>query len=293
MPDSQCLLLIDAMALAYRAFHAIPPLSAKDGTPTNAVMGFIKAQRNMGERFSPSHLAVVFDGGLPASRMALLPEYKAQRSEMPDDLARQLPLLDAYLDASAIARVRVMEQEADDVLATLARQAAEQGMPVVIATSDKDLFQLVGDRVNLVAPVKDAPMVDSRTVQEKTGVTPELIPSWLALTGDSVDNIPGVPGVGPKTAAKLLQQFGSLEGIWENLAEVKGEKLRESLAASREAVRRNLAMVTLDTAVSPVPALSELAVSQPHGGALRELLLRLDMPSLAPAPMAPIQMELL
>ncbi len=293
MSHTPCLLLIDAMSLAYRAFHAIPPLSSKDGTPTNALMGFVKSQRQMVDRFAPSHIAVVFDGGLPATRLNLLPEYKAQRAEMPEELAKQLPLLDAYLDASSIPRIRVAGQEADDVLATLAKKASERGLSAVIATNDKDLFQLVDPAIHLVAPVKDAPALDEVAIEEKTGVPPRLIPAWLALTGDTVDNIPGVPGIGPKTASKLLQQFGSLEDMWSHLNEVKSDKLRESLLAHRDIVARNLAMTTLDTAVTPMPELSDLVVRPPRIAELRALLVPLGMSSLVPEAVAPTQMELL
>lgn len=293
MPDQPSLLLIDAMALAYRAFHAIPPLNAKDGTPTNALMGFIKAQRHLQERFKPTHLAVVFDGGLPETRMALLPTYKAQRAEMPEALSQQLPLLDAYLDAAAIARIRVKGQEADDVMATLARRAEASGMTVVMASNDKDLFQLVNERVIMVAPVKDAPVMDAAAILEKTGVGPEHIPAWLALTGDAVDNIPGVPGVGPKTAARLLAQFGSLDGLWSGLRSVTGDKLRAALEIARADVTRNLAMVTLDVNLQAIPELHELKCGSVHTAELRALLIRLDMPTLAPAAVVPTQLELL
>lgn len=293
MPDSPRLLLVDAMALAYRAFHAIPPLSARDGTPTNAILGFIKALGHLQERFRPTHQAVIFDGGLPAGRMELLPTYKAQREEMPDPLHRQLPLLDEYLDAAGIARIRVMDEEADDVMATLAVRTASGGGRVVLATNDKDLYQVVCDSIIMVAPVKEAPIMGSEEVEAKTGVPPEAIPAWLALTGDAVDNIPGVPGVGPKTAARLLKQFGSLDGIWTGLQDVSGDKLRESLRGAREDVTRNLAMVTLNTAIADLPELDALGMKNGDVKALRELLIRLDMPSLAPPLPSPTQMELL
>lgn len=293
MSEHPCLLLLDAMSLAYRAFHAIPPLNAKDGTPTNALLGFIKAHRHLQERFKPTHQAVVFDGGLPSTRMKLLPSYKAQREAMPDALSRQLPLLDAYLDAASVSRIRLDEQEADDVMATLAIRAVKQGYSVVMATNDKDLYQIVSERVVMVAPVKDAPLMGVVEVVDKTGVEPHHIPAWLALTGDAVDNIPGVPGVGPKTAARLLAQFGSLDAMWSGLDSIGSEKLRETLRARRSDVDRNLAMVTLDTDVHPLPGVNDLRVAPIRAGALRDLMLRLDMPSLAPPLPTPEQMELL
>ncbi len=285
------LLLIDALALAYRAFHAIPPLTARDGTPTNAVLGFVKAVRNLRERFQPSHHAVVFDGGLPAARMEQLPEYKAQRTPMPDALEKQLPLLDEYLEAESIPRILLEGEEADDVMATLSERVAGQGGRVWIATNDKDLFQMVNDRVSIVAPVKDAPVMGPEEIREKTGVAPSAIPAWLALTGDAVDNIPGVPGVGAKTAAKLLHQFGSLHALFERIEEVPGDKLREALRGSRDLIERNLSLVTLNRDVQGLPDLDRLRVQEADAAKQRSFFSRLDMPSLAP-PASASQLEL-
>lgn len=292
MLSTPCLLLIDAMALAYRSFHAIPPLTAADGTPTNAIFGFVKALRHLRERFQPTHQAVVFDGGLPPKRLALLSDYKAQREPMPADLARQLPLLDEYLDAARISRIRLDDEEADDVLATLASKAEVAGMQVRMATNDKDLFQVVSASVALVSPVKDAVVMGPMEVEAKTGVKPEQIPDWLALVGDSADNIPGVPGVGPKTAARLLVQFGSWSNIWASLASIPGEKTRSALHASKFLIERNQSMVTLDLEVAGVPDLESLRVAMPDAQQLHAFFHRLNMPSLAPVVPAPTQQEL-
>lgn len=293
MSNEPCLLLIDAMALAYRAFHAIPPLSAANGTPTNAVLGFVKALRLLDERFQPSHQAVVFDGGLPSTRLTLLPEYKAQRAPMPDSLHQQLPLIDAFLDASRIPRIRLESEEADDVLATIACRAEAEGIPVRIATNDKDLYQVVSPLIALVSPVKDAVLMGPQEVEGKTGVKPAQIPDWLALVGDAVDNIPGVPGIGPKTAARLLREYGSLSGIWAALDCLPGDKTREALRAARATVERNRQMVTLDRQVDGLPALDSLGVVAPDTRALRAFFHKLDMPSLAPDLTGPAQLELL
>ena len=292
MSDAPSFLMVDAMALAYRAFHAIPLLHAPDGTPTNMILGFAKALRHLQERIKPTHLVVVSDGGLPAHRMALLPSYKAQRAPMPDDLERQLPFLDAFLDAARIVRLRVDGEEADDVMATLARAAETRGYRVVMATNDKDLFQLISQRVAMVAPVKDAPLMGPADVEAKIGVPPELVPAWLSLTGDAVDNIPGVPGVGPKTAARLLKEHGSLDALLNNLSHVKGDRVQAALRESATNIRRNLAMVTLNTAVPGLPELDALRLQPPDLPALQALQSRLGMTSLVPAPIA-TQMSLL
>lgn len=275
------LLLVDGMAVAYRAFHAIQHLSTRDGRPTNALFGFIKMLRQLQDAWRPTHLAVVFDGGLPASRMALLETYKAQRAEMPDPLRLQLEPINEFLAAARIPQVRIEGEEADDALATLAARARAQEVDVLMATSDKDLFQSVGERVQIVPPVKDGERMGPRQVQEKTGVPPSLIVPWLALTGDTSDNIPGVPGVGPKTAAKLLQEFGSLEEIWRRIDEVKPERIRVLLIEHRPAVTRNLALVTLREDIAGVPEVDALAIRAPDLGRLLPLLERYELAGLA------------
>ena len=248
MPENT-LLLVDGTAVAYRAYYAISELSTRAGKPTNAVFGFIKMLQQLEQLWKPTHWAVVFDGGMPDERLARLPTYKAQREPMPDPLRAQFADMERYLERARICSLRMDRQEADDVMATLA--AAASGV-VLMATSDKDLFQLIGERVFMISPSKAGVRMGPAEVQEKTGVRPEKIVEWLALTGDTVDNIPGVPGVGPKTAAKLLAQFGSLEQLWAKLDEVPSQKLREALAAHRADVTRNVELVRLRRDL-PVP----------------------------------------
>ncbi len=245
MDHQSRLLLIDGNALAYRAFFAIRELTTGDGTPTNAVFGFIRMVQQLHRQWTPSHVVVVFDGGLPEERMALLPTYKAQREAMPDALSDQFPLIEEYLLHARIPMIREDKQEADDVMATLAMVACEAGADVLLATSDKDMFQLVDDRISIIPPTKSEIRMDAEAVREKTGVAPSAIAEWLALIGDSSDNIPGVPGVGPKTAAKLLNAYGSIAGVYARLDDIKQDKLRESLRAHEEDVLRNLRMTRL------------------------------------------------
>ncbi len=240
------LLIVDGHAYAYRAFFAIRSLRSPSGQPTNAIYGFVKMLGKMRTAIEPTHLIVVWDGGLCAKRMAALPEYKAQRPEMPNDLRPQLDGIAGYLEAAGIASYRADGVEADDYIACLARHASDAGMAVVIASSDKDFMQLVSPRVGLLNPNdKNESVWTDERVRAKTGVEPSQIVDWLGLMGDSVDNIPGVPGVGPKTAADLLNRFGSVANLFACLEEVKSEKLRESLHLSMEAVRRNLKLVKL------------------------------------------------
>lgn len=240
------LLIIDGHAYAYRAFHAIRDLRSPEGRPTNAIYGFLKMLEKMRLAVKPTHLMVVWDGGLSAERMAELPGYKAQRPETPDDLRPQFDEIGSYLKAAGVPEYCGEGIEADDYIGCLARRAADAGWNVVIASSDKDFMQLVTVRIGLLNPNDKTGTIWGREqVSAKAGVEPDQVADWLALMGDAVDNIPGVPGVGTKTAASLLQEFGSVEKLFARLAEVKSEKLRASLQASAEAVRRNQKLVRL------------------------------------------------
>lgn len=240
------LLIVDGHAYAYRAFHAIRSLRAPSGRPTNAVYGFIKMLAKLRATLEPTHLLVVWDGGLSAERMAALPGYKAQRPEMPADLAEQLDEILAYLGAVGVASFCQEGVEADDYIACIAHRAVREGVEVVIASSDKDFMQLVVPGIGLFNPNDKSETVwAAEQVRVKSGVEPGQIVDWLALVGDSVDNIPGVPGVGIKTAAELLNQFGSVASLYARLDEVKSERLRAVLKDSAEVVRRNVELVRL------------------------------------------------
>ena len=268
------LLIVDGHAYAYRAFHAIRELRGPEGRPTNAIYGFVKMLEKMRAALEPAHLIVVWDGGLDAGRMAALPEYKAHRPEMPADLRPQFDEIVNYLAAAGVASFRGDGVEADDYIACLARRAAEKSWDVVIASSDKDFMQLVSARIGLLNPNDKTGTIWTRAqVAAKTGIEPEQVADWLALMGDAVDNIPGVPGVGPKTAAELLKQFGSAAALLARVDEVKSEKLRASLRSSADAIRRNLELVGL-CAVPCEFVPERLAVRPPDREKLRSLFRR-------------------
>ena len=253
------LLIIDGHAFAYRAFFAIRGLSSPSGQPTNAIYGFIKMLEKLEASFLPSHTVVVWDGGLDEDRVEGLVDYKAQRDPMPDDMEVQLDEIVKYLEANGIASICDDGIEADDRIGQLAKRAEEEGYEVAIASSDKDFFQLINDRVKMLNPAdKSGEPMDADDVEAKTGVRPHQIVDWLSLVGDAADNIPGVRGIGVKTAASLLNEFGSVDGIYERLAEVKREKQREALAASEEDVRRNQALVALKLDLPGEPELDSL-----------------------------------
>ena len=268
------LLIIDGHSYAYRAFHAIRELRSPSGQPTNAIYGFIKMVAKLRTVITPTHWIVVWDGGLSAVRLAALPEYKAQRPEMPENMVPQLDEIGSYLDAARVASFCREGIEADDVIACLARRAEQLNWTTVIASADKDFMQLVTPRIGLLNPHDKTETVwTEERVIAKSGVGPLQIVDWLSLTGDSVDNISGVPGVGPKTAADLLRRFGSAEKIFENLSDVKSEKLRASLEKSREVVLRNRDLVRLhDVECDFSP--EELTVKLPDTARLLDLYAR-------------------
>jgi DNA polymerase-1 len=259
------LLLIDGHAYAYRAYHAIRELSSPLGRPTNAIFGFIKMVEKVRTWIQPTHLAVVWDGGLAQERLQALPEYKAQRPPMPDSLAGQLEDLAVWLAAAEITSCQREGVEADDWIAALASRAAGKDWSVVIASSDKDFMQLVSDRVRLLNPGdKTERLWGPDEVREKSGVDPEQIVDWLSLVGDAVDNIPGVRGVGHKTAAALLKQFGSIDAILGNLEQVAPDRIRRAVGDAADVLRRNRELVRLksELGLELGPELDSLAVRE-------------------------------
>lgn len=214
--------LIDGSSYLYRAFHALPPLTNSHGEPTGAIYGVVNMLRRIVETYQPSHLAVVFDTKGKTFRDELFADYKAHRKAMPDDLQLQVAPLHEVIRAMGLPLLAIDGVEADDVIGTLARHANALGLHTVIATGDKDMAQLVNDQVTLINTMSNT-VLDSQGVQAKFGVAPAQIIDYLALMGDSSDNIPGVPSVGPKTAAKWLQQYGSLENLLNHAAAITGK----------------------------------------------------------------------
>lgn len=263
------ILLIDGSNYLFRAYHALPPLTTSSGEPTGAVKGFLGMLARVSQMVKPDLAAVVFDAPGKTFRSDLYPDYKANRPPMPDDLRVQIEPLKAVVADLGWPLLSVPGIEADDVLGTIAVKADAAGMSVVIATGDKDLSQLVGDRIAILNTMNNK-VYDREGVVEKYGVPPERIIDYLALMGDKVDNVPGISGCGPKTAAKWIAQFGSLEGVVEHAAEVPG-KIGEKLRAGLEALPLSRQLVTIKTdAVVPgfgsfddlafrLPKLAELA----------------------------------
>jgi DNA polymerase-1 len=267
----QRLLIVDAHAYAYRAFHAIRHLNSPTGAPTNAIYGFIRMIEKMRQNVAPACAVAVWDGGLSEARVNACPEYKVQRPPMPADLERQIPGMQSYLEASGVCSWQRPGVEADDWIASIARAAAES-LEVVIASSDKDFLQLVGPGVGLLNPNdKTEKLWTAADVRAKTGVEPSQVVDWLSLVGDSVDNITGVPGVGPARAAELLQRFGSIDQLYARLDEVASEKLRQVLRETEATVRRNQHLIRLHDVAPAFQSLKELEVRPPDAGRLAVL----------------------
>ena len=244
-------LLIDGFNLAYRCFYAIPELTRADGFPTNCLHGWVKSLWKLADQEKPEAILVFFDLGGPQDRLALLPEYKAQREEMPEALVKQLPYVKLLTKALGFVGIEIDGVESDDLLASQAVALAEQGHEVLIVSSDKDFAQIVNDKIKIMLPPPTANpklgwrLLDATGVVEKFGVPPNQIAHYLALVGDTSDNIPGLEGVGPKTAAKWLQQFADVEGVIAHAGELKPDRFQEVVRANAENLRRNLKITTL------------------------------------------------
>lgn len=249
------LTLIDGSGFIFRAFHAIPHLSTTKGVPTNAVYGFTTMLLKSLREHSPTHVALVFDASRKSFRTDLDPSYKANRPDAPEDLARQFPLVREVARALDVPVLEEIGVEADDVIATLARRARAEGFEVVIVTGDKDFAQLVGEGIALYDPMAEAAGRGGWTrpaeVEEKLGVRPDQVVELMALTGDKIDNVPGVPGVGEVTAAALVRYFGTVEAMLSRFEEIPqavsrgGEKLKEKIVAHAARIRLNRTLVTL------------------------------------------------
>ena len=277
--------LVDGSGFIFRAYHALPPLTRKsDGLPVGAVSGFC----NMLHRYvegntgpdAPTHVAVIFDKGSHTFRNDLYDLYKANRDAMPEDLRPQIPLTRRATEAFNIACKEIEGCEADDIMATLACRAREAGGRVTILSSDKDLMQLVGDGVEMLDPMKNK-RIDREGVIEKFGVGPERVVDVQALAGDSVDNVPGAPGIGLKTAALLINEYGSLEELLDRAEEIKQPKRRQTLVEKRDQIELSKKLVQLDDAMELPFTLDDLEVRDPEPETLLGFLAEMEFRTLS------------
>ncbi len=273
------LYLIDGSGYIFRAYHALPPLSRSDGTPTGAVHGFCqmlwKLLEDTRQGDKPSHFAVIFDARGKTFRNAIYPQYKANRPPPPEDLVPQFAIIRDAVRAFHVPAIELDGFEADDLIATYARRAAEQGAKVTIVSSDKDLMQLVSDRINMLDTMKNR-RIGTPEVEAFFGVGPEKVVDVQALAGDASDNVPGVPGIGVKTAALLINEYGDLDTLLERAGEIKQPKRRENLINYADQARMSRDLVRLETE-APVPEpLSDFAVHEPDAVDLLKFLSKME-----------------
>jgi len=278
-PDKE-IILIDGSSFLFRAYHALGSqggLSTRDGQPTHAVFGVANMLKSLIKECQPEHIAMVMDAKGKTFRHEMYAEYKANRPPMPDDLRVQLTYLLKLIPAMGLPLVSIEGVEADDVIGTLSKQAVEKGFHVMIVSSDKDLAQLVNDKVIMVDTMKKS-RLDEAGVLEKFGVRPDQIIEYLALMGDASDNIPGVPKVGPKTAVKWLNQFGSLDELVRRADEVGG-KVGESLRDNLESLTISRTLATIKCDVDTGLEFDQLQIGDPNADQLRTLYTELEFRS--------------
>jgi DNA polymerase-1 len=278
-PDHE-LFLIDGNSLAYRAFFALPEsIGTSDGRPTNAIYGLASMLVKIIDEHAPAGVVVAWDAGM-SGREKTYDLYKAQRKPRPDLLREQWPHLMPLVEAFGYTNVRVEGYEADDVIASLARQAREEEIPVMVVTGDRDAYQLVGEGVRVMSTsrgITETKVYDSEAVVERYGVAPELVTDLMGLRGDTSDNIPGVPGIGEKTASQLLQRFGSLEEVLANVDEISGAKRKQNLVEHAEDARMSKRLATLHYDIDTGVDLAVVMASEPDRGALRDFMREFEL----------------
>ena len=259
------LYLVDATAFCYRAFHALGGLSTSFGQPTGAIYGFTNMLNKILKEKKPEYLAVCFDVSRDTFRQRKFREYKIQRPPMPQGLSNQIPLIKEIISAYGIAIYELEGYEADDIIATMARKAKDKGLSATIISSDKDVLQLVDDNTVVFSPYKDEGVIyDNKKVFERFGISPSKIPDIIALMGDDVDNIPGVPGIGEKTAVGLIKRFGSLEGLLDNIDMIEEDKIRKNIEDNINNIKLSQELALLDKEINLDFDLDKLKIASPN-----------------------------
>jgi len=278
MPQPRHLYLVDGSGYIFRAFHALPPLTRSDGTPVNAVLGFVNMLAKLVEDSDADAVAVIFDSARKTFRNDLYPDYKAHRPPPPPELVPQFALVRDAVRAFNLPAIEKEGFEADDLIATYARLAAKAGCEVTIVSSDKDLMQLIEGRIGMLDPIKNR-KIGPEAVRERFGVGPERVVDVQALAGDSTDNVPGVPGIGVKTAAQLIAEYGDLDSLLARAGEIKQPKRREALLANADMARLSRELVRLRDDVPPPVALDDLSLREPDPDTLFAFLRAQDFKS--------------
>jgi len=282
MSKKETLYLIDGSSYIFRAFYGIRHnLSTSKGLPTNALYGFVTMLQKIVRDENPDYLAVTFDSKEKTFRHEMYPQYKANREAPPEDLERQFPYFEPIVKAHNIRSLRIPGVEADDIIGTLAKQGENAGLQVVIVSGDKDMMQLIGPDVHMLDTMKNK-RFEKKDVVKKFGVGPDKVIEVMGLMGDASDNIPGVKGVGPKTAAELIQKFDSIENLYEHIAEIDKKKLKEKLEADKDNALLSRQLVTIDTDVPLDCALKDLKAAKPDTESLTQMYTELEFSSLIP-----------
>ena len=273
------LYLIDGHSYFYRAFHAIKDLSNSKGFPTNAIFGFTNMLFKLLREKKPDAIAIVLDSPGPTERHRLYEEYKAQRPETPSDLVLQIPPMKKVVEAFQIPSFEMPGYEADDILCTMAKKAAAEGIEVFILSGDKDMMQVVGDGIKIYDPMKEI-IIDEAAVVERFGVPPERVAEVMALTGDAVDNIPGVKGIGDKTAKDLITSVGSLDELLAHPDKIKNERIRKMISESLDIIRLSKTLATIDFDLPVAVNMKDLVTRKPDWPALLNIFSEFELKSL-------------
>ena len=281
--DKETLIIIDGSSLLHRAFYALPLLSTKDGIYTNGVYGFLTMLYKITDEYNPKYLCVAFDMKAPTFRHLEFDLYKANRQKAPNELSLQFPILKEVLKAMNINQIEIEGYEADDIAGTVARFGEEKNLNVILVSGDRDYLQLASDKSKVLVTKKgitELEVFDKEAMIDKYGITPEQFIDLKGLMGDKSDNIPGVPGIGEKTGLKLLKQFGSIENIYENIEEVSGNKLKESLIEYKQQAFLSRRLAEIVTSVPLELNLEELKYEEPDWERLKGLYEKLEFKSL-------------
>ncbi len=283
-PAKQCdVFLVDGNGLAYRAFYALPEeLQTVDGFPTNALLGMANMLMKLLADYRPATVLVAWDEK-PTARIELAPEYKAHRRPMPDLLRQQVPYFQPLVEAFGYRNFRATGKEADDVIGTLATKAETAGHRVCVVSTDRDAFQLASEHVCIMMTprgVADVVVYTPDRILQRYGIGPDLVPDFIGLKGDTSDNIPGVPGIGDKTAAELLVRFGTMEGVYANIDAVSGEKRRENLRTATDDAARSKVLATIDRALEIEVDFDAMVAAPPDRSTMKDLFRKLEFRAL-------------
>ncbi|MCL5062599.1 MAG: hypothetical protein M1443_05245 [Nitrospirae bacterium] len=273
------LYLIDGNSYFYRAYHAIRGLTNSKGFPTNAIYGFTNMILKIIREKKPDAVAIAFDSPVPTERHRIYEEYKAQRPETPDDLVVQIPHIKEIIKAFNMPAFEMPGYEADDIICTIAKKAASQGVSVFILSGDKDMMQVVGNGIKIYDPMKDV-IIDENYVMERFGLPPERITEAMALTGDAIDNIPGVKGIGEKTAKELLSKTGSLDELINHPERIESERIRKMITDNIENIKLSKVLATIDTNIPIDMSIQDMTIKEPDWPKLLNMFSEFEFKSL-------------